>query len=289
MFAVRFLVAFLLTTQLAAVYGVTSCERVSSLEDQVDKMSSSQEVCCARVDQLEKDVVDLKTKVNNLTESTAAPEQELDCSDLLKQNPNQPSGIYTLPLPGLGRSVKVYCDMTTEAGGWTVIQRRKDGSVNFYRNYKEYSDGFGNLDGEFWLGNSIISAMTNKRTYQLRVDLEDYEGMSTFNEFSNFRVGSASTKYELESIGTYSGTGGNSMQKHLGMKFTTFDEDSDTDSEANCAVKFKGGWWYRACHDANLNGEYNNNALGEGINWYSWHGVYYSLKATEMKIRPTSF
>lgn len=35
-----------------------------------------------------------------------------------------------------------------------VFQRREDGSVNFFRGWEAYRDGFGKLTGEHWLGES---------------------------------------------------------------------------------------------------------------------------------------
>ena len=58
-------------------------------------------------------------------------------------------GVYTID-PGCGKPLNVFCDMKN--GGWTVFQRRRDGSENFYRNWADYVAGFGNLKREFWLG-----------------------------------------------------------------------------------------------------------------------------------------
>uniref|UniRef100_A0A1I8PFP8 Fibrinogen C-terminal domain-containing protein n=1 Tax=Stomoxys calcitrans TaxID=35570 RepID=A0A1I8PFP8_STOCA len=39
-----------------------------------------------------------------------------------------------------------------ETNEWKTILRRQDGSVNFYRNWADYKSGFGNPDGEFFIG-----------------------------------------------------------------------------------------------------------------------------------------
>ena len=67
------------------------------------------------------------------------------------------------------------CDQTTAGGGWTVFQKRLDGSVDFYHGWADYKNGFGNLNGEFWLGLDKISRLTNTKN-RLRVDLEDTTG-----------------------------------------------------------------------------------------------------------------
>jgi len=74
------------------------------------------------------------------------------------------------------------------------------------------------------------------------------------------------------------------------MKFTTRDQDNDKSGAGNCATTYKGAWWYNACHSSNLNGRYlggTHTSHADGVNWKQWKGYYYSLKTTEMKIRPT--
>ncbi|XP_078483393.1 microfibril-associated glycoprotein 4-like [Ciona intestinalis] len=68
------------------------------------------------------------------------------------------SGTYQVYSSNQGM-LTVYCDMETDGGGWTVFQRREDGSVNFYRNWKEYRTGFGEPDQEFWMGEENINEM----------------------------------------------------------------------------------------------------------------------------------
>ncbi|XP_028411167.1 ryncolin-4-like [Dendronephthya gigantea] len=180
--------------------------------------------------------------------------------------------------------------MTTSGGGWIVFQRRLDGSVAFYRGWQDYKQGFGNLSGEYWLGLDKIHMMTNISHNELRIDLEDTSGNTSYAHYNSFKVSSESEKYKLN-VGGYHGTAGDSLKKHNGMAFTTKDSDND-DTVYNCAVKFKGAWWYRSCHDSNLNGLYHYGAdtsYADGINWYHWKGYHYSLKSTSMKMRPRQF
>ncbi|XP_078603871.1 ryncolin-1-like [Branchiostoma floridae x Branchiostoma japonicum] len=178
--------------------------------------------------------------------------------------------------------------MNTDGGGWTVFQRRQDGSEDFYRGWADYKAGFGKLDGEFWLGNDKLHQLTSQAQYELRVDLEDFEENSAYAQYQVFTVGSEAALYIL-TIGNYTGTAGDSMsERHNGMPFSTKDRDYDATSYS-CAQRFKGAWWYAACHHANLNGLYHagdHTSYADGVNWKTWKGHYYSLKHTEMKIRP---
>jgi hypothetical protein len=81
--------------------------------------------------------------------------------------------------------------------GWTVLQRRVDGLLKFNRRWLEYKFGFGNLYGEFWIGNEKLTHLTNQKKYVLRVDMWDWEGKRYFAEYDHFLVESATEKYRL--------------------------------------------------------------------------------------------
>ena len=175
--------------------------------------------------------------------------------------------------------------METDGGGWTVFQRRMDGSVDFYRNWADYQQGFGNLSGEFWLGLDKIHRLTSTAS-ELRVDLWDFEGNSAYARYTSFSVGNLASKYIL-TVSGYSGTAGDSLAYHNGRPFTTRDQDNDR-AGGNCAQSYKGAWWYSVCHDSNLNGLYHggpHSSSADGVIWQTWKGDYYSLKITEMKLR----
>ena len=114
------------------------------------------------------------------------------------------SGVYKIDPDALGEFIEVFCDQKTAGGGWTVFQRRQDGSVDFWRGWKDYKRGFGNLKGEFWLGLDNINRLTASSSNELRVDLEDNHGKRVFAEYSSFAVASERAKYQL-SLGSHTG------------------------------------------------------------------------------------
>ena len=125
-----------------------------------------------------------------------------DCAEVYKSG-KKISGVYKIDPDGLG-DFEVYCDHKTADGGWTVFQKRRDGSVDFYRSWDAYKRGFGNVNGEFWLGLDKIHRLTVSGNTKLHVDLEDIHGNTAFAEYNSFTVASERAKYQL-SLGRYSG------------------------------------------------------------------------------------
>ena len=120
--------------------------------------------------------------------------------------------MYTINPDG-GKPIQVLCDMTTDGGGWTVFQRRLDGSVDFYRGWESYKNRFGDLKGEFWLGNDNLHRLTAVHDVTLRVDLEDFDGDIRYAEYTTFKVADEADKYR-PLIGGHCGTVGVSMTYH---------------------------------------------------------------------------
>nr|XP_022343597.1 ficolin-1-like [Crassostrea virginica]XP_022343598.1 ficolin-1-like [Crassostrea virginica] len=189
---------------------------------------------------------------------------------------------------------KVVCKPIDETGGWTVIQRRQDGSEEFYRNWEDYKHGFGALSGEFWMGNDKIHELTNQGPFQLRVDMEDFSGQKYYAAYSYFRIDNETEKYKLHVRG-YHGNSGDSLtsvrDNHNGNMFSTHDRDNDRRGYNNCARHYRGGWWYSDCYDSNLNGQYYPQ--GKHIDFFHRDGIHWnsinehsSLKFVEMSVRP---
>ncbi|XP_052870886.1 ryncolin-1-like [Anopheles cruzii] len=224
----------------------------------------------------------LESLTNNISKSSY---------ESCRQVPSNVSGVYQIePEKPFKEPMTVLCDQEYDAGGWVVIQHRFDGSANFYRNWKEYRNGFGQLEGEFWLGLDRIHQLTASKPHELVILLEDFEGRKTYAKYDLFEIGGESELYALNNITGYSGTAGDSLISVAGMKFSTLDSDNDT-WEGSCAVTYNGAWWYSACHRSNLNGRYlwgETKEYATGMVWYSLRGYYYSLKSSKMMIRPVA-
>ncbi|XP_057187484.1 microfibril-associated glycoprotein 4-like isoform X2 [Triplophysa rosa] len=218
----------------------------------------------------------------------------LDCSEIYEAG-ERVSGIYSI-YPTADRPVWIHCDMISsgedeDKGGWTVIQRRMDGSVNFYRPWKHYKRGFGLVESEYWLGLEYMYHLTRNRKYTLRVDLEDFEGRKGLAVYSFFSVDSECEGYRLNVSGFKDGGAGDSLSGHNGFKFSTFDKDQDA-HEDNCAKRFLGGFWYSSCHSTNPNGVYlwGEDATHYAIaaSWMTWKNNAVSMKSITMKIKRLS-
>ncbi|XP_030065299.1 microfibril-associated glycoprotein 4 isoform X2 [Microcaecilia unicolor] len=217
-----------------------------------------------------------------------------DCADIYAQG-YETNGVYLIYPTGPLAPVPVYCDMSTDGGKWMVFQKRCDGSVDFYRDWYNYKVGFGNADGECWLGLENLFRLTQKRKYELRVDMEDFKKNTAFAKYSSFSISTNAINgetdgYKLYVSGFTDGGAGDCLSIHNGNNFSTFDHDQDVYS-GNCAEQFSGAFWYISCHCTNPNGLYlrgNHTSYANGVNWSRWRGYEYSVKSIEFKMRPVN-
>ncbi|KAL3885231.1 hypothetical protein ACJMK2_025319 [Sinanodonta woodiana] len=203
-----------------------------------------------------------------------------DCQEMYQRGYNT-TGVYVIYPDGLPQGIYVRCDMETDGGGWTFIQRRVNGDVDFYRDWSDYKQGFGDLNGNFWIGNDNIHALTAQDNYQLRIDLYISSTNKTYAIYNVFKVGDENSQYILTVAG-YSEIANEALLYHSGMKFSTKDRDNDRD-DGNCVQEFKGGWWYNHCYMSNLNGVYGSSNI-DGLNWELIYLVYADMKVRKMLI-----
>lgn len=261
---------------------------VRSTSNPVQKTSPYEKYCACN-SEIMNVLTKMNTKIDALQKVINPVQTDKNCAEIFKRGVKT-DGVYTIDPDGLG-SFRVRCDMTTDGGGWTIFQRRLDGSVDFYQGWKSYKNGFGDLKGEFWLGLDKINRLTRNSLNNLRIDMEDTAGNGKYAKYAFFSVSAEKTKYQL-SLGTYSGTAGDSFSGHKGAPFSTKDSDNDSSASGSCAISHHGAWWYTSCHVSNLNGAYHHgshSSYADGINWHIWKGYNYSLRKAEMKIRPQGF
>ncbi|XP_071147418.1 fibrinogen-like protein A [Mytilus edulis] len=215
-------------------------------------------------------------------EGTATDQRNLkprDCSDL---PPCTRSGVFEIH-PDDTNKIDVYCDMDNNGGGWTIVQRRVDSSVDFYRFWNDYKNGFGSVSENHWLGNDNLHILTTSRNYVVRFEVHDFNNKTAYAEYQNFKVDNEASQYRITYAG-YTGTAGNGFESNNGMKFTTRDRDNDL-HPYHCGKGQIGAWWYNACGKSSLNGIYKQEGttVAKRIYWKTWRPT--TLKATEIKIR----
>ena len=187
--------------------------------------------------------------------------------------------------------------MNLRGGGWTVISRRVNDSTDFNRNWAAYRNGFGKFNANFWLGLQKIKDITDYdgATYELYIGLQSFHPTDTvsFALYNSFGLGDEVSSYAL-SIGTIdpTNTAGDALMGHDGQKFSTPDEDNDSNPSTNCALDLCAGWWYTSCLDSHLTGKYfaggllPNINVPDGIIWDTWRGDEESLQTVVMAVRP---
>ncbi|XP_008709685.2 angiopoietin-related protein 4 [Ursus maritimus] len=214
-----------------------------------------------------------------------------DCQELFDDGERQ-SGLFQIQPQG-SPPFLVNCKMTSD-GGWTVIQRRQDGSVDFNQPWEAYKAGFGDPQGEFWLGLEKVHHILGDRSSRLAVQLQDWEGNAESLQFP-VHLGGEDTAYSLQLTAPVANELGATTvaPSGLSLPFSTWDQDHDLRGDKNCAKSLSGGWWFGTCGHSNLNGQYfrsiphQRQQRKKGIFWKAWRGRYYPLQATTMLIQST--
>uniref|UniRef100_A0A147BWK5 Putative ficolin/ixoderin n=1 Tax=Ixodes ricinus TaxID=34613 RepID=A0A147BWK5_IXORI len=230
--------------------------------------------------------------------------RSVSCSQLRRQGHNK-TRVYEIYI--LGKPVNVTCDMDSDDGGWTVIQRQseKENDTSFFdKELKDYKSGFGTAEGSFWIGLDNLHALMSfpNGPQALRIDLKRHDGRheETYMVYNKFHVGSAKETYKL-TIGEYDqpkSKGYDALSYHNGSEFTVKKYTSGKTDRDNCfRDTLTGGWWFTTCSEANLNGKklpmvFPTKPRAFGILWKQIGNPKsreYTYDKVEMKIRDADF
>ncbi|XP_071378072.1 angiopoietin-related protein 5 [Centroberyx affinis] len=275
------------------------------------------------LDFLNSQVTELMSKVQTLSSEVQRSNTEMysikpvqshgrDCSDikdnLISVVPKIPSGIYIVHPENTDSSFEVFCEMDYMGGGWTVMQRRTDGLTDFKRPWADYTDGFGHLPGEHWLGlRKVFHILNQKETrFQLHIALVSHDDITSYASYDDFRLDNETLFYSIH-LGRYAGSAGDAFrgydqdQNQDTAPFSASDVDNDgcnpfcsisNQTVESCSSQHnQTGWWFNQCGLANLNGSPQDLEQSQGQNthilWDTWtqNGVAHSIKSVTMKIR----
>ena len=206
----------------------------------------------------------------------------LSCCELA--NTSSKSGVYLVSGAEGSKFARklVSCDTT---GGWTVVQRRFNGLVQFNKSWDEYENGFGDLSGEFWYGLKGLHVMTSQGDWEIRVEAEGKNRVVWYVQYGLAKILGAEEQYRLEIYEPSSNVDYPFLNNFNGSKFSTYDQDNDMTGTLNCAAiePYQGGWWYsencRGDKSLNINKIFKRGTL-------EWKGTTIMPVRTEMKIRP---
>ncbi|KFU85411.1 Angiopoietin-related protein 3, partial [Chaetura pelagica] len=230
--------------------------------------------------------------ISHNTEGVSGPTIHLgaapDCTALYSSGKHS-SGVYTIK-PNGSEAFDVYCEMKFGTS-WTVIQKRVDGSLDFNQSWDAYTNGFGDLNDEFWLGLNKTYSITKQGDYILRIELQDWKDNRRHIDYA-FSLGGPETGYTLQ-LARVSGSIPNALPERTDLRFSTADHDLDIANDFNCPENYLGGWWHSECEETNLNGKYvaprsrGRLETRKGVYWKPKKGRYYLLKSTKIMIHPT--
>ncbi|XP_011186660.2 ficolin-1-like [Zeugodacus cucurbitae] len=244
--------------------------------------------CDVQIDVVSKILKELEN-VRKFTEECSNNEKLLRANRAIKpysfmEVNNLKSGVYRIDLPKINvTNLEVFYEEDMDIGGWLVIQRRQNGSVDFTRNWHHYKKGFGDLMGNYWIGLETLYALTSGCEQELYIQMKARNGTEYYAKYSHILIGNEGEDYVLKKLGKYSGSAGDSLSYHLGMKFSSYDRDNDKSNTRNCAQTYYGGWWFNDCYRGHFNGRFEHS-LG-GLNWHDIEKDV-SLVFAQMMIRP---
>ena len=218
------------------------------------------------------------TRLHNVTKDDGT--YPVDCSEIFNLG-YRCTGVYLVKPKNSTAPFQAFCELSYQ--GWTVLMRRFDGSVDFYRNWNDYKKGFGSISEEYWLGNDNINLLTSQKNCELKIEFTYWANkISYYAEYRRFKIEPESAKYKLHVTGYTGNSGYDGISPHNNRPFSTWDRDNDSYGQ-NCAQIYKGAFWYNKCHNYCVPTGMYKAACG-GHDCIEW-GSGKALNAVIMKIK----
>lgn len=252
----------------------STADHIKSLKQEIQFLTKSFETQSEAKNlkqQLEREIKELRAKVSQSSDKANKCEEELEnqkaISDANEQRIRQlqvevdkknskgctareSTGVYNVTM-GNGLTFEVLCNSDIVGPGWTVIQQRIRGGVNFFRNWTTYRNGFGDFwDGDFILGLEKIYRLTNQEPHELYIHMQYFDNSTIFARYDGFAISGEGDDYRLSKLGKFFGSHGllDSLPRQFNMKFSTYDRDNDL-YNGNCAEDYENGWWNEDCYN----------------------------------------
>ncbi|XP_058123305.1 ficolin-3-like [Anopheles ziemanni] len=177
-------------------------------------------------------------------------------------------------------------------GGWTTIQYRFSGALDFNRSWSECAEGFGDVEGEFWFGLEKLYQTVRDRKHELLVVLEGVDGAIKYAHYGDFRIGNEEERYKIKRLGQYSGTAGDSLRRQKSAPFATYDKPQPGRLNRNCVDTHKGPWWCKSRYSqSHLNGKFPlwRSSDSAAKTTHSLHSLLErsTIKSSKIMIRPS--
>ncbi|KAJ3664033.1 hypothetical protein Zmor_008239 [Zophobas morio] len=265
----------------STAFTVVSTTSKSDGSNELDQLAS-------KIEQIEHNIQTIQKVSENQNHASVKSRFPKNCKEI-QTNGNTISGVYTVQPEFAPKPFLVLCNMDSHGGGWTYFMNRFNGNQDFFRRWNDYKTGFGNLNDEFWLGLDYLHFLTGYEVNELLIELEDWDSKKVYARYDAFSVGNEGEGYIMRILGNYSGTAGESLSYHGGMKFTTTDRDNDLWRDGNCAVYRSAGWWYNNCVGSHLTGKYIKEKSSADaytvMFWNTLRGAY-NIKVAKMMVKP---
>ncbi|XP_064545439.1 fibroleukin-like [Drosophila montana] len=212
--------------------------KIQDYEEQLEKQKKL-------IDQKDQQISEIKNEVNICAKKLKSCEEKLvysECTDIA----NAPS-IHQIK-PDQEDSLNLLYDNTTAGPGWIVIQQRINGKENFRRDWATYRAGFGNFEGDFFLGLERIHRLTSAQPHELYIHMEGFDGIIKYYRYEQLAIAGEDDQYRLSISGKAVGNATvEELTYHNKQKFSTYDHENDSHPNQNCALYYGGGWWYKHC------------------------------------------